>query len=108
MPRPYPRKRNPTAWPPSDLSPRPAPAALPGTVADTFYAIQNQSEDLLFAATAIDAPDPAAEPPAPKVIIPPYHKTVGGTVSMKHEAGESIWLWSRPFGPDIETGWDEE
>lgn len=85
----------------------PTPAALPGTVADTDYSIQNQSEDLLFAASAVAAPDPAADPPPAKIIIPQYDRTVGGTVSMDHEAGESIWLWSRPLGPNIEVGWDE-
>ena len=85
----------------------PTPAALPGTTDDTDYSIQNQGEEQIFAASAAAAPDPTDDPPPAKIIMPPYDQTVGGTVTMSHPSGESIYLWTRPLGPDIEVGWDE-
>ena len=82
----------------------PDPAALAATVAGTKYSVQNQSEDLLFAATADAQPDPADDA-TPKIIIPPYSAD-NGSAEIEHEAGESIWLWSRPLGPNIRVGWD--
>ena len=84
----------------------PTPAALPGTTAGTKYSIQNQSEDLLFEAEAVAAPDPTDDE-TPKVIIPSYNNNNGGAVQADHEAGESIWLWTRPLGPSCRVGWNE-
>ena len=84
-----------------DRSTSPATA----TQAGVMYSIQNQSEDLLFAATAASQPDPSDDN-TPKVIISPYSEE-NGTAEIDHEPGESIWVWARPLGPDVRIGWDE-
>ena len=84
-----------------DRSTSPATA----TVAGTMYSVQNQSEDLLFAATAASQPDPANDA-TPKIIISPYSHE-NGTAEIDHEPGESIWVWARALGPNVRIGWDE-
>ena len=86
------------------------PQALTGTAANTRYSVQNQGLDELYVTTAAARPDPAAlEHSATEgfVKVPPFSAEHDGTGYFTPGAGESIWVWRRDNGQDIDVVWAE-
>ena len=74
------------------------PGAVAGTATGSSYRVQNSGGDLLYLAIATTAPDEDAADVAFFKVPPdwPWFDTPA------LEAGESIWLWSRLYGANIE------
>ena len=81
------------------------PQTLASTTVGTRYAVQNQGLDELYVTTDAAAPDVATIKGFSKV--PPFSMHHDGTGYFTPQTGESIWVWRREHGQDIDVVWAE-
>lgn len=88
------------------------PKALTGITVGTVYAVQNQGMEELYVTTDAAAPVPDTIEQSETegfFKVPPFAGGLNenGTIRITAETGESIWVWRRRNGQDLEVVWAE-